>query len=289
VLSTLEAAGLTRAEEVARMPRAGGVERRAERAELADLVREHGLEHRHEDVERLARTSARLLVGEPAEGARSRFGGQPDLPDSAVWPEWRGQRLQFLLQVALDELAGAGVEGSLPSSGTLFVFYTRDPSATGLSSEHSGSCVALVAEAQPAAGISTGESRQVDLSVQLMLPRVWAGPVEALELDAGEQAAWERVRTELAGLQGVDADEPAPGERCLHRLGGYPDDKRGGMPELCDEHAGAAVDGWDLLLQLSADDELDWTWTETTGERLYVWQRGPVDGPGPLDVWALTR
>ena len=288
-----------------RMARAGHVERTAQLDELRELVAAHGLEHRLEDVERLARTSARLLVGEADSNAGSRFGGKPDLPAAATWPEWHGQRLDLLLQLDLEELTAAGFTGALPRTGALFVFYARADRPTGLSPDQRGACVALVAEPGPRQE-AAGAARGIELSVQLVLPRAWAAPVVALALDVEEEQAWERMRADLARLQGVDADEPAAGKRCLHRIGGYPDDTRGGMQLICDRvtagadlEAGeptaadgderAAVARWDLLFQLSADDLLGWSWGDSSRERLYVWQRGGGLGQGPLDAWALAR
>jgi hypothetical protein len=286
------------------MPRADAVARRADLDELREIVTAHGLEHRLADVERLARSSARLGVGELAGHARSRFGGRPDLPAEIEWPQWGGRELTFLLQVSLAQLAAAGFDSSLPRTGTLFLFYARPERPTGLSPEERGSCVALVGQAEPdpefevePPDVPGTVARELQISVQLAIPRVWAAPVMALNLDEREQGQWEDVRAELAQLQGLDLDEPAPGTRCLHRLGGYPDDTRGGMPALCERvSAGVELDdelaaqSWCLLLQLSADDLLGWKWGESTRERLYVWLRnGAVASDGPLDIWALRR
>jgi hypothetical protein len=241
-------------------------------------------------------------VGEPADQAPSRFGGRPDLPATVAWPEWRASKLDFLLQVSLEQLAAAGFDGALPRAGTLFVFCAQSEPPTGLTAEARGSCVALVSQARPGADVEPPEApvaaaRDLQISVQLALPRVWAAPVSALNLDEREQGQWEDVRAELAKLQGLDLDEPAPGKRCLHRLGGYPDETRGGMPTLCERlSAGVELDDelaaerWSLMLQLSADDLLGWNWGESTRERLYVWRRnGAVHPEGPLDLWAVRR
>jgi hypothetical protein len=284
------------------MPRADAVARRAELAELRQIVITHGFEHRLADVERLVRSSARLGVGELADQAPSRFGGRPDLPEELEWPQWRGRKLTFLLQVSLAQLGAAAFDGPLPRTGALFLFYAQPERPSGLTPEERGSCVALVGQAQPDRELEPPDARdtrarELQISVQLAIPRVWAAPVAALNLDQREQAQWESVRAELAKLQGLDLDEPAPGKRCLHRLGGYPDDSRGGMPALCEQvSAGVELDdelaaqSWSLLLQLSADDLLGWKWGESARERLYVWRRnGAVQPEGPLDIWALRR
>jgi hypothetical protein len=75
----------------------------------------------------------------------------------------------------------------------------------------------------------------------------------------------------------------------LHRLLGWPDERRGEMPLACEllargaelgdeppdlhpqaERAREHVAGWRLLLQLSADDEVGWGWAGPR-TRCYVW------------------
>lgn len=53
----------------------------------------------------------------------SRFGGLPDLPPGAAWPERDGVPMEFIAQLRLDELAGLDPRGQLPPSGALWFFY----------------------------------------------------------------------------------------------------------------------------------------------------------------------
>ena len=84
------------------------------------------------------------------------------------------------------------------------------------------------------------------LSHEVMLPRVWAAPAQALDVGEG----WEALRARLG----------IPPPQAM-RVFGYPEDKRGDMPGLCEQQAGPG--DWQLLLQLPG---------------LFVW----VPGPGEI-------
>jgi hypothetical protein len=104
----------------------------------------------------------------------------------------------------------------------------------------------------------------VSLSAELVLPRRWAAPVQALGLSEAETLGWEELRARLAALQGV---EPPPAPDHVMRVLGYPEDRNGEMPALCEKRSGVPSERWRLLAQLPAD----------AGRRLFVWVPGPGD------------
>jgi hypothetical protein len=116
----------------------------------------------------------------------------------------------------------------------------------------------------------------LSLSAELTLPRVWAAPAQALELSDAEMTGWEELRARLAGLQGVERKAPDH----VMRLLGYPDERTGDMPALCeararDRRAAQTPDAaarWQLLLQLPAGE----------GKRRFVWVPGPGELAGAL-------
>lgn len=273
--------------------RAGATERTVSLDELLTLASEHGLTARLDAVGALARASVRLVhagSAGPCEPGRSRFGGEPDLPTDVEWPTWEGERLVLLAELALAELAPLLAPGTLPARGRLLVFYAAQAQPSGMRAEH-GHAVRLLLtdEAPPGAGTDV-TGYPITPTAELTLPRRWAAPVVALGLDDAEAAGWGDLRDRLAGLQGTTPEDRARDFRALHRLLGWPDERRGEMPlacellargaELADEpaslHPDAAVareraDGWRLLLQLSTDDELSWRWADRTDSRLFVW------------------
>jgi len=59
--------------------------------------------------------------GAPDLGA-SRFGGWPDLPQSADWPTWQGRPMSFLAQINLAEVCATQPDVRLPKQGLLLFF-----------------------------------------------------------------------------------------------------------------------------------------------------------------------
>jgi uncharacterized protein DUF1963 len=289
--------------------------RQATLTDLRSLVDEHGLGPRAAEVERLTRSSVRLLPTDGPHAGRSACGGDPHLPPDVAWPTWRGRELDFLLELALDEVTAAGFRGDLPERGSMFVFYDSARRTSGLEAGHNGSVAVVTSEdellAAPARrrddGADTRERCRLEFSVELVLPRVWAAAVAALDLNEDEIAAWQRVRSGLAALQGVPPHEEAVGV-ALHRLGGYPEETRGGMPliaELASQgfdvldpapelHVAArahreGAEHWGMLLQLSSEERLGWSWGTSAESRLYVWTRDVGTSGAGQSVWALVR
>ena len=147
---------------------------------------------------------------------------------------------------------------------------------------------------------SDGHSLPLDLSTELVLPRVWSEPVQELGLDEAGQSAWTALRERLAAVQGVELHGEDPQPCVVHRFLGYPDERTGNMPIECElraagidleggpafAHARAAELGprstrWRMLLQLSTDDLLGWSWG-SGAERLYVWIDGADLAAGEL-------
>ncbi|HEX5145548.1 MAG TPA: DUF1963 domain-containing protein, partial [Conexibacter sp.] len=262
--------------------------------ELLALADELGLGARRAAIDALARRSLRLLPGDPEAAPRaggSRLGGAPDLPHDAPWPHWRERPLEHRLQLDLAEVAAAlGDEPSpLPAHGTLWCFTPLQP-PSGLRAQHAGACAVLLGEAPADAEPGYGDA--VALAPELVLPRAWSAPVEALALEGEEQLAWQALREHLADVQGValgDAGRDDDAPQSLHRLLGYPDERHGDMPLACELLDAGAEPGdepplahpraaelepragrWQLLLQLSHDERVGWSWGDRRA-RLYAW------------------
>ena len=267
--------------------------------DLMRLAADAGLIRHVEAVVALARRSIRLVPGaEPAApGSRTRLGGPPDLPPGAAWPSWDSQPLIFLAQIDLAEAHALGLEPLLPEDGVLLIFSALERTPAGSSPLDRESTRVLYVEPQrlpvdapePVGTAQPHEALTLELSCELVLPRVWTADVQALELDDDEQEAWEQVRRELAELQGVEAWDSGEPLESRHHLLGVPDESRGDMPVACElaaqgidvgygaplAHPDAkrvelAAGRWRLLLQLTVDDEAGWAFSRGR-ERLYVW------------------
>jgi uncharacterized protein YwqG len=264
--------------------------------ELLALAAEVGLERRLDAVRALARRSLRIVPAPAGSADASQLGGMPPLPPDVAWPDWNGDPLPFLARIDLSAMPDD--EHDLPGRGSLYVFYAAHGVPSGLRLDHAGAVAVRYSEAEPvppprlpkAARRPGGHA--MALSAEHSLPRAWSAPVDALELEPEEQSAWQELRRRLAELQGVallDEAYASDGPTALHRLLGHPDERRGDMPLACEAAARgidlaeqtpyaheaareleAAAGRWRLLLQLSADDDVGWSWHERR-ERLYLW------------------
>jgi Domain of unknown function (DUF1963) len=280
-----------------------------------DLMRvcaDAGLIRHVEAAASLARRSVRLVPGDgpPPAGSRTRAGGAPDLPAGAVWPNWDAEPLTFLAQIDLAEAHAAGLDPLLPEQGLLLIFSALDrtPSGSDPLDREGTHAMWVEAERVPAAApepigpCQPQVARALALSSEFTLPRVWSEPVQALGLDEDEQGAWEQARRDLAALQGVDAWEAGAPLRSLHHLLGWPEESRGDMPVAVELAArgidvgygapsahpeagrlGGAAARWRLLLQLTVDEQLGWSFGRGR-ERLYVWGVEDELGAGLLSL-----
>jgi hypothetical protein len=265
------------------LPRAPLPGRCGSAAQLRALAERSGLAAHVDAVERLARTSVRL------EAAA--------VSDRRGWSRLGGG--SALAQIALRELPA--IPTGWPDRDDLVLLMRDD--ADGSVSAVRGP---VPRRRFPGAPRRTGV--RAVLAAESTLPRAWAAPVQALGLDPAEQDAWQALRSQWAAAQDAELEDEAGGTRAVHRLGGYPDERSGTMPALCELRAAGieADDGdphrrvadagltgrlarWRLLAQLSADRELGWHWGRPQS-RLYVWVDGSDLASGDLStVTAFAR
>lgn len=87
----------------------------------------------------------------------SRFGGVPDLPPGATWPEREGVPMEFIAQIRLADLVAAGGDERLPAQGSLLFFFNSQWGSSDMDREarccavlfHDGPDDALVRTAPP--------------------------------------------------------------------------------------------------------------------------------------------
>ena len=299
-----------------RVARAEPVRHQVSLQDLLVLCKDVGLPAtRAADVQELVRPSLRLTgvgSGAPGPGA-SRLGGAPDLPPGFEWPRWGGGELAFLGQFDLAAVAAHIPQAGLPASGLLLFFYDTELKPSGLKPSHAGGCRVVAADGQPLepapAERAAFAACSLVLSRELTLPPAHSFQLDPLGLDHVEFGAWTRLRERLAELQGVVLEESTPDWLVLHRLLGQGEPMYGREMELDCQLAANGLDlsegegyadprrdelepgagEWRLLLQLSSDPELGWSWSEPFG-RLYIWIRADDLSAGNFDrVWTILQ
>jgi hypothetical protein len=257
--------------------------------EMLELASEEGLAHRADALRDLALPSTRLTPAADAGATRSRIGR----PAATAG---RDGVMATVAEIDLAEPALAG--GPLAAAGVLIadVIVPRR-AAIG----HGRANVRIA----PDPDGELADALAVELSTELMLPRVWAAPIRALDLVETEQAAYIRLRERVAAAQGVTAEDGDAEGIARHILLGYPTETSGTMPLMCElasrgldpqmspfDAPQAAVDAserWRLLLQLTQDEPAGVRLGAGT-ERLYLWvEQDRLDRQDLSEVWAIGR
>jgi hypothetical protein len=263
-------------------------------AEFDDLVAEEGLEDRRDALRGLVRPATRLTPTLGAGPNRSWIGPPADPPPAAD-PAAAGATLAPVAEIDLADEALA--DGPLAGTGRLRVL--TETAADGPLEPCRRAQLSVLEEPGPSPG------RSVHLSTELTLPRVWAAPVQVLELDAREHAAYVRLRERLAEAQGVTGDDAEADTAAVHHVLGYPTETSGTMPLACElasrrldpdmapgdvpEDAAAAAERWRLLLQLTHDAASGVSLGDGVA-RLFLWiDRDRLDRRDFSEVWAIAR
>jgi hypothetical protein len=293
---------------------APAAERCVHASELDELIEQYDLTGRRAEVQACALTGLRLT---PTDAAVNSYLAAGARPSEEVGRQESARGLRVLAHVDLSEVAaGHSREMELPAAGSLELLWLLAQEPQIRSTAHSGSALVLFDQD---GGRSRGRRRgstplgavHVQLSPELSLPRAWTRKVAEFELSSHEVEAWERLRLELAVRQGVDAafDEVGGSHSfAVHRLLGYPDERLGQMPIVCETTARgidlgerpyyehplvsaleAASGRWRLLFQLSLDETFGWDWGPNRN-RLYVWiDRGDLERADFSRVCAITQ
>jgi len=244
----------------------------------------------------LAATSIRIATArttlERLPIGASRFGGDPDVPASFVWPQWQTRPLGFLAQLDLSEVRAPG----LPSSGWLLFFYDQEQTAWGSEPSDVGAARVvhvdvsrdqLVRVTRPPESDEGGgtELCAVTFRASLDLPHEHDLLVEdaGVELEDDEGEAYDAVRAAISGVEDGDVD---------HHLLGHPQIVQGDMRGDCQLVTNGIATGdpsayrgkraqallktasadWQLLLQLDSDDTgPEWMWGDSG--RVFFWIR----------------
>lgn len=105
----------------------------AARQKLEDSIKEHDFTHATEYIMQNTRQGIRMMKSKKEDyhtACVSRVGGDPDLPESIVWPQTKdGTPMTFLAQLHLEELHEHDEASLLPLSGMLYFFVGIDEPA----------------------------------------------------------------------------------------------------------------------------------------------------------------
>lgn len=275
-------------------------------AEIRDAITRHSLDaHADAIISKAAPAfaiSATAIAGgrDPEPGA-SRFGGEPDMPPGAAWPNKDGVPLGFVGQIRLSDVPASPAREALPARGRLLFFYdVRDGGAAwGFDPADAGSWAVLYTPDESALERTPlpealleimeewGEGEPFTVAPLTFEPSLTLPGYEALGLELSEDDAEKYF--ELLEELGGESEEEESGP--LHQLLGHAAEVQGEMASECqlvsngiylggdkpiDEARVKALEpgaaDWRLLLQIDTDEDgPDWMWGDCG--RLYFWIR----------------
>jgi uncharacterized protein YwqG len=230
-------------------------------------------------------TSPAIQVIIKDSSSLSHFGGSPNLPSSARWPEKDGVTLGFLARLSLAEIHQALPVPWLPQSGALLFFYDLKKQPWGFDpKDRGGFSVLLVPDlAAPGQDLTGGNAASAIIHRNVRFRRVNVMPswenetLRSLNLTDREWAALEKLDT--AAFEGKPKHQvsgvpsPVQGDHMdlecqLASNGVYCGDAKGyKSPRALELQHGRA--NWRLLFQMDSDDDLDVMWGD--GGMLYFW------------------
>jgi hypothetical protein len=225
-----------------------------------------------------------FLMIDSAPSGFSKVGGQPDLPENFNWPTSAAGPLQFLMQVAFEDLPWGRAKRSswMPESGRLWVFCRHDTfeRRDAIRLFYSSSDVVLKRPTAPDGVLSFREMHVGFHRFRAAPSEDWLGP-KAQPLRAA--SADEQLQEEAGGYVFPQFGGVA------HYVGGYPQELqpswlpmdaelslRNDAPwsiswseaDEVDEDAEQAASDWRMLLQIDSDHRMKWSWGD--GGQLYV-------------------
>ncbi len=268
------------------------------RDEILNALDAAGLEHRRDEAVALLQPALRLTAAMSQDkilpvGA-SKMGGEPDLPATAEWPHWTGQRqdrysaphpLHFLAQINFADTHPI-MNSALPSSGLLSIFYDAEFQPDGGEDVDLPGFRVLYT---PANTTLERRSAPAPLSVVRGVPALFSPCAIGCSVTVPMRSLWQ-----MCSLTNAEEDilenlleqcgEPVPGYGKAHQLLGLADYIQGEeVPYIALKSLGldykalqdASVHSrveeearqWQLLLQIDSDDTPGWGWGD--GGMLY--------------------
>ena len=214
----------------------------------------------------------------------SHFGGSPNLPASATWPEKHGKKLAFLARVSLTEVHRAAPIEWLAQTGALLFFYDLEQQPWGFDPKDRGGWAVINVPDLSSASFPSEENEDSPIPFRHIgfrridsFPSYERDAVAALDLtDEESEKYWEISALPYQG---------AP----KHQISGFPAPVQGDGMELecqlvsnglyCGDATGyndprasslsSGAENWRLLFQFDSDDDLDVMWGDCG--TIYYW------------------
>ena len=244
------------------------------RKSLDDSIARHGVTAIRTEIEQAAQPQIWLFPPEDWDGTggeagplgASRLGGEPDLPQSVVWPTRDGKHLPFIAQLDLAALPRWG-DSPLPADGWLFAFAGGDFPIESALVHWAGDRAQLQRRAAPGGDemllseyVTDARYDVVPLvkaRVTISLPQ---GGGEYLELNdaAGGREELERgLQTLVDEFAYGPAGDPDVAARLLGRIS-FPYDEP--LSELAVQYGRrSGGDDWISLLEVTSSGSMQWS------------------------------
>lgn len=228
-----------------------------------------------------------------AGAGTSRLGGAPDLPASFTWPENRGRKLDFIMQVSLPDVAVLDHESLLPPDGMLTFFYDLEAQPWGFDPKDATGhrvayfprnakldrrappnidfrlkeCALIFHEALTLPGFGSRDYGRLESAAKFSDNEAASYFELVADLQNQNRGKSETPRHHLLGhSENVQGDMQLEAQLVSHGL--YCGDSSGYEDPRAREFAEGA-DDWTLLLQLDTDDRAQIMWGDCG--MLYFW------------------
>lgn len=262
-----------------------------------------GLDHRQNDITRLAQTGIRCIATPSATIVQktSHLGGEPDLSPSFGWPTWQNVPQAFLGQINLADVAPFDENHLLPTTGLLSFFYAAQSDVYGDKPDDAGAWQVIYSpdiqtlQPHPLPDGLPSSARYTPAALTfrptLTLPQVPQAVLAEVTFTGEEAQQYDTIVNAMT-------DRTGPQHQLLGHANALQDDMHlqsqlyaHGIADAQSPSAHAMVAGaanWQLLLQLDSDATTHMTWG--SAGMLYYWiERSALQGHDFAHTWLVQQ
>lgn len=218
------------------------------RKQIIQLIDESPLQRISEELKPLLKPGIRVRTQKADENkiepGASRMGGKPHFPDGLEWPRFNGTPLAFIAQFNLEEAASFDVDGELPHSGMLYIFYEASEQPPGAPEDRGAwrviyyngdmNILKMTAPPEDIPSDSRFRAKLIEMTSEIQLPDPFSNIIDELDLkstfreDEGDELyQYEKLRQKVTDLYG-DSE-------VIHKLLGYSHLIQGDIKGECHE------------------------------------------------------